>query len=185
MLLRMFIMEANVTKRFRLFVLLLIHHLQLRSQPLIFTMSVGMNKLYQKFRQISGLFRREEKNEPFTITSITVAFCSPNGSAEGLQLSPQPRTSIASRFQWGRKIKVQIQLLFRVADLWVFCLIYVTLIEVPKEIAAGSCTKGSHHVFTKLRQEAAIKMKWVSHLRSMRESCLAKSCLKCPLFTLL
>lgn len=94
---------------------------------------------------------------------------------------PQPRTSIASRFQWGRKIKVQIQLLFRVADLWVFCLIYVTLIEVPKEIAAGSCTKGSHHVFTKLCREAAIKTKWVSHLGSMRESCLAKSCLKHPL----
>lgn len=97
----------------------------------------------------------------------------------------QPRTSIASRFQWGREIKVQIQLLFLVADLWVFCLIYVTLIEVPKEIAAGSCTKGSHHVFTKLCREAAIKTKWVSHLRCMRESCLAKSCLKHPLFTLL
>ena len=98
---------------------------------------------------------------------------------------PQPRTSIASRFQWGREIKVQIQLLFSVADLWVFCLIYVTLIEVPKEIAAGSCTKGSHHVFTKLRREAAIKTKWVSHLGTMRDSCRAKSRLKHPLFTLL
>ncbi len=73
---------------------------------------------------------------------------------------PQPRASIASRFQWGRKIKVQIQLLFWVADLWVFCLIYVTLIEVPKETAAGSCTKGSHHVSTKQCREAAIKTKW-------------------------
>lgn len=103
----------------------------------------------------------------------------------GATASPQPRTSIASRFQWGSKIKVQIQLLFCVADLWVFCLIYVTLIEVSKEIAAGSRTKGSHRVFQKLHWEAAIKTKWVPHLRIMRESCLAKSCLEHPLFTLL
>lgn len=103
----------------------------------------------------------------------------------GAAAFPQPRTSIASRFQCGSKIKVQIQLLFCVADLWAFCLIYVTLIEVSKEIAAGSCTKGSHHVFQKLYWEAAIKTKWGSHLRIMRESCLAKSSLEHPLFTLL
>lgn len=77
---------------------------------------------------------------------------------------PQPRTSIAASFQWGRKIKVQIQLLFGVADLWVFCLIYVTLIEVPKGTAAGSCTKGNHRMFTQLRREAAIKSKRAFHL---------------------
>lgn len=98
----------------------------------------------------------------------------------GLQLFHSQGFSIAPRFQWVSKIKVQIQLLFHVADLWVFCLIYVTPIEASKEIAAGSCTKGSHHVLTMLHQEGAIKAKWVSHLRIMRESCLAKSSLKQP-----
>lgn len=144
-----------------------------------------MTLYYQKYCQIFPFSCEGRKTRLSPITSITVAFCSPSGSTEGLQLFAQPRTSIASRFQWGREIKVQIQLLFSVADLRVFSLIYVTLIEVPKEIAAGSCTKGGHRVFTKLRREAAIKTKWVSHLGSMRESCLAKSCLKHPPFTLL
>lgn len=143
-----------------------------------------MNKLNQRFCQISSAEAgRGKRGFHHHINHCGILFSRwINWRAAAF---PQPRTSIASRFQWGRKIKVQIQLLFTVADLWAFPLIYVTLIEVPKEEAAGSRTKGSHRVFTKLHQEAAIKTKWVSHLKSMRESCLTTSSLKHPLFTLL
>ena len=123
---------------------------------------VLMNKL-QKSKVLWGipLFSERRKTRLLPITSITLFSQRINWKAVAF---PQPRTSIASRFQWGWKIKVQIQLLFRVADLWVFSLLCVTPIEVPKEKAAGSCTKGGHHVFTKLCREAAIKIKWVPHL---------------------
>lgn len=139
-----------------------------------------MNKLYHKLWQILPCSGRKKKNKAFInhINHCGILF------KWRAATFPQPRTSIASRFQCGRKIKVQIQLLFGVADLWVLCLICVTLIEVSKEIASGSCTKGNHHMFTRLRREAAIKTNWVFHLGSNEKVLSGQELPQAPLFHL-
>lgn len=76
----------------------------------------------------------------------------------------QPATSIASRFQWGREIKVQIQLFFRVADFWVFCLIYITLIKVSKEQQLAAAAKEAVMCSQNCAGSPAITTNWVSML---------------------